>query len=237
MLIAIPSKGRAGLTTSQKILSSAVFYVPEGEVKAYEEQGLEVVGVPNEIKGITPTRNWILDNTKERWVVMVDDDVKNAGWRELLPHQSKQRKLKEKDFMQCYADAFKIIEWMGWKIWGAKTEGALRSCYPCKPFVFKTYITASCMGIINDGSYRFDERFVVKEDYEIGLRHIKEFNGVLGVRYWYWENSHWTDDGGCKQYRTSQVEKKAIQLLKSLYPGIVKIVNRGGCEYSVELRF
>jgi len=235
MLIAIPSKGRAGNVPSAALLPDPVLYVPAAEAEDYERDGLTVVAVPNEIKGITPTRNYILESTDDRHVVMVDDDVKHAGWVELLPHTARHRTLTPYQFGKQFAQAFDVCEGLCWKVWGAKTESAPRSVYPWKPFVFRTYVTASCMGIINDGSYRFDERFTVKEDYEIGLRHIREFGGVLGVRYWYWENGHWTDDGGCKAYRTHDVEERCIALLMQMYPGMVRRITRGGSQYSIEV--
>ena len=33
-----------------------------------------IVAVPKNVQGITATRNWILKNTKEKWVVFLDDD-------------------------------------------------------------------------------------------------------------------------------------------------------------------
>ena len=237
MIIAVPSKGRAGNTSTQNIIASAVWFVPAAEYEQYVGAGHDTVAVPNEVKGITKTRNWILDNVEDRWVVMIDDDVKNAGWVELMPHKRHQRRLKENDFLKCFVCAFEILEGLKWKVWGAKTESSLRSCYPCRPILFQTYITASCMGIINDGSYRFDEAFELKEDYEIGLRHIVEFGGVLGLRYWHWENKHWDKEGGCGAYRTSAIEEKCVRQLQEKYPGFVRRVRRGGSQYSIELNF
>lgn len=236
MLIAIPSKGRAGETKSDKLLTSAVLFVPEAEEEDYRRHSkCEVVGIPNEVKGITKTRNWILENTDERRVVMIDDDLKNQGWTKLYEQNGKQKKLKATEWLFEFERLFDVVEDLDWKIWGVKTEAALRSVYPYKPILFRSYITASCMGIINDGSYLFDESFPVKEDYEICLRHIEEFGGIVAARYLYWENSHWADDGGCKSYRTQKMEAKAIRDLVKRYPGRIRKITRGGSNYSIEL--
>ena len=59
---------------------------------------------------------------------------------------------------------------------------------------------------------------VVKEDYESCLRHIRDKGGILGIRYLHWENDHWGKDGGCKDYRTIDIERKAIKnLIKFIY--------------------
>ncbi|MBL7961463.1 hypothetical protein JNL27_14610 [bacterium] len=237
MLIAVPSKNRAGLTTTEKILKSAVFFVPENEAHNYEKfLSNEVVKVPNNVRGITPTRNWILRNNKEKRVVFIDDDVKRCGWVKMKERNAEYIEIKTETFwINEWMKLFDVCEQMNYKMWGLKTEGAPRSVYPNKPFNFKRYITASCMGIINDGEYLFDERFVVKEDYEIGLRHMRDKGGVLGVNYIYWENEHWDKEGGCKDYRTIDVEIAAIKLLNELYPGMIRKAKRKANKFTIQL--
>jgi hypothetical protein len=79
MIIAIPSKGRAGETKTDKLLRSGVLFVPNSEVNQYRRTSANVVGVPDEVKGITKTRNWILKNCGQERVVFIDDDVKAQG--------------------------------------------------------------------------------------------------------------------------------------------------------------
>lgn len=236
MLIAIPSKNRAGKTTTNKILPNlGTFFVPESEIHQYSYIK-NVIGVPKEVKGITPTRNWILKNTKEKYVVFLDDDVKNCGYTKLHIEKSEKIDIKDEGFwIEEFLKYFYLCEELNFKIWGVKTEAAPRSVYPYKPILLKTYVTASCMGIINDGEYLFDERFVVKEDYEICLRHIKNLGGILGIRYLHWENEHWITDGGCKDYRTIEIEKNAIKLLHDLYPNMVRSAKRKANTFTIQL--
>jgi hypothetical protein len=79
--IAIPSKSRAGLITSQEIFKSGVIYVPENEVKQYSIYKNKIVGIPIEIKGITATRNWILKNNDCN-IFFLDDDFLVGGYYE-----------------------------------------------------------------------------------------------------------------------------------------------------------
>ena len=237
MLIAIPSKGRAGKTKSDKFITSAVLFVPETEVKAYETLAKnKVVGVPQNIVGITKTRNWILDNTEDPHLVFIDDDLKVAGWVELLEFKGKHRKLTEHETINEWEKLFEVTEDLKFTIWGVATHSALQAIYPWKPFIFHTYVTASCMGIINRG-IRFDERFIVKEDYELCLRCIVKDGGIVGARYIYWENSHWGNEGGCKDYRTQENELAAIKMLMKMYPGHIRKITKGGSSYSIELDF
>ena len=236
MLIAIPSKNRAGNTTTDKILPNVgTFFVPESEVRQYDYVK-NVIGVPKEIQGITQTRNWILKNTDQQWVVFIDDDSKFVGYTEMQSRKAKRHEVRDEQFWYDeFLKYFDLCEQIGYKIWGVKTESAPRSMYPYKPINFKTYITASCMGLINDGEFYFNEDFKVKEDYEICLRHIQKYGGVLGVRYLHWENEHWVTDGGCKDYRTVSNERDAIKKLNKLYPGMISGAERKANEFTVKL--
>lgn len=239
MLIAIPSKGRVGKVKTLKILKEGVLYVPDYEfddyAAAYGEERIRAV--PADIKGITRTRNWILDNCDDNWVVMVDDDLKVQGWFKLFEGYAKIYRLKEEEWYREFIRLFDFTQQIGYRIWGVNTDGALRSFYSYKPFLFHTYVTASMMGIRNDTGIRFDERFPVKEDYELCLRCIKEDGGLVGARYIYWCNSHWQDEGGCKDYRTVEMEKAAIKLLMELYPGYISKMKRKDSEYTISLNF
>lgn len=238
MLIAIPSKNRAGRTTTHKVLpESGTFFVPESEIHQYSYVK-NVVAVPKNVVGITQTRNWILKNTSDKWVVFIDDDVKNVGYTKLHERNAKRIEIRDEGFwVNEFLKAFDLTEQLNYKIWGVKTESAPRSMYPFKPILTKTYLTASCMGMINDGEFYFDENFVVKEDYEICLRHIVKYGGILGIRYLHWENEHWTTDGGCKDYRTVEIEKKAIKDLVKLYPNMVSSAKRKANKFTIQLNF
>ena len=236
MLIAIPSKNRAGKTKTNLILPNiGTFFVPNSEIHQYSYIK-NVVGVPNNIQGITNTRNWILKNTDEKWVVFLDDDAKYVGYNKLNEFKTKKIDVKDEGFWaEEFLKAFDLTEQMGYKMWGVKTESATRSTYPYKPILTKTYLTASCMGLVNDGEFYFDENFKVKEDYEICLRHIVKYGGILGIRYLHWENEHWTTEGGCKDYRTVEMEKKAIKDLVKLYPGMIRSAKRKANTFTIQL--
>jgi glycosyltransferase involved in cell wall biosynthesis len=235
MLIAVPSKGRAGLTTTNKILPSAIFYVPESELHQYVNIKNKI-SVPKEVKGITSTRNWILKNTNDKWVVFIDDDVRNCGYTKMHEWRCEKISIKNEEFwINEFVRAFDITEQFGYKIWGLKTESAPRSVYPYYPIRLKRYVTASCMGLINDGEFYFDEEFKVKEDYEICLRHIVKYNGIIGIEYLHWENDHWDKNGGCKDYRTINVEIDAIKKLQRLYPGMVRSAKRTANKFTIQL--
>lgn len=240
MLIAIPSKSRPWKSKSKELLKSALLFVPEREEKMYRKiYGDDVVAVPDEVRGITPTRNWILDQYDGEDVVFVDDDLKQTGWV-VTSKDGKKKHVhfgSESEVMEEFGKCFEVCKGMGYKIFGWKTESSPMSQYDEKPFLFKTYVTASCMGIVNDTDLRFDEAFKVKEDYEISCRHIEKYGGILGVRYVYWENRHWDTNGGCGDYRTDSMERDCIERLIRKYPNFVKSVKRRNSQYCIKLMF
>jgi len=225
------------MTTSQKFTPCAVFYVPENEAEGYRKAGLSVVAVPDSVRGITATRNWILDNTAEARVVMVDDDANAVGWVEFDGVKGYHRKMSQDELLAEFGKCFDVTEDLHYRIWGCATHSSPRAVYPYRPFLWRSYVTASCIGIRNDTGVRFDPAFPVKEDYELTLRCVKEDGGVVAARYFYWQNPHWRGDGGCKDYRTQDIEARAIAELIKRYPGMIRQVTRGGAEFSVNLDF
>lgn len=239
MLIAIPSKGRAGETTSDKLLTCATMFVPELEAEAYRQMSrCEVRAVPDNVIGITATRNWILEEAEREnvaGVVFVDDDVKAQGWVEMFDHTMKHRPMTESEWLATFGRLFEVCHGTGFPVFGVSTDGAPRSVYTYKPFLFASYVTASCMGVLP--GIRFDESFKVKEDYELCLRCVRDFGGVVAARFCYWANDHWHKKGGCNDYRTQLMELETIGRLMKAYPGQVRRVTRGGAVVSIELTF
>lgn len=236
MIVAIPSKGRAGKVRSQAILPSASVFVPKLEAAAYRKAGAKnVVEVPDTVRGITATRNWILKHTKDRRVVMIDDDVRAHGFTRLYERHAVHEPLDEKTWLGEFVKLFEITEQLGFRIWGTRTDSATRAAYPYFPFRFRSYVTASCMGIINAGRVAFDETYPVKEDYELCARCITEDGGVLSAQYLFWQNTHYHDPGGCHDYRTEQMERDAIKRLCRTYPGLVRAVERATSNWSIEI--
>lgn len=242
MIVAIPSKGRPDRVRSQKVIPSAKVFVPASEVGDYVSAGTRnVIAVPDEIRGITVTRNYILnfarDVLKDPRVVMIDDDVKAQGWIALGRHSARQVKLTEPEWLSEWAKLFDLADDLGCRVWGVATDGALRSVYPWKPFMERSYVTASCMGLRADRDLRFDPTYAVKEDYELCLRCLKEDGRILAARHVYWANAHWADRGGCTGYRTQEMEEETIHRLMRAYPGMIRRITRGGAKYSIELEF
>mgnify|MGYP005820505153 FL=1 len=238
MLVAIPSKGRAGNVKTLKVLPSAFLFIPESEATNYRDiyPDAEIVLVPETVRGITNTRNWVLENTDERYVVFVDDDVVGVGYWAIGIETKNKVSMSQAELLQDWMRLFHVTDDLGYHLWGAETTGDSRAVHTRRPFVWHSYVTASCMGIVNDG-IRFNPEYPVKEDYELSLRCIKEDGGIVGARFLFWKNEHWTGTGGCVDYRTQNMEDEVINKLMDAYPGYIKKITKGGSQYSIRIDF
>ena len=146
MIVACPSMSRAGKTTTQDIMPDVVFFVPVSQVGQYKEHWEEVVGVPDTVKGITPTRNWILDNTDDPHVVQCDDDgigfgymQKVAGEDGTIRHDKGKShpKMGQDDIRRLLLSCFDMCEDLGTNLFGfgvaddLSSTGSLRRCRWC----------------------------------------------------------------------------------------------------------
>ena len=234
-IIAIPSKGRAGLITSQKVFKSAILYVPASEVKQYSIYKNKIIGIPNEIKGITATRNWILKNNTCN-VFFLDDDLQYFGYIERTDLKYKVKRLNDENIVICeILKLFEICIQVNSKIFGFFTVGNNLTNYSFNPFLFNGVCLGSCMGIINDGTYYFDESFEVKEDYELTLRHLKDRGITVRSNILFMQHEHTQLKGGCRDSNRINKEKQAIKKLISTYPNMIKEAKHRGTSFSIQL--
>lgn len=233
--ICIPSKGRAGLMTTHKIFKSAYIYVPESEVRQYSIYHDKIVGVPVDVKGITATRNWILKNTEED-VFFIDDDLQYGGYilRDLEKYKV-VRVTSEEVYIKEIEKLFEVSYQMDSKICGFFTVGNNLTNYSYNPFLFNGVCLGSCMGIINDGTYYFDETYLVKEDYELSMRHIVDRGITVRSNILFLQHEHTQLQGGCRDSNRIEKEKDAIKRLIKTYPGYIKEAKHRGTSFSIQL--
>jgi hypothetical protein len=233
--IAIPSKGRSGLITSHEIFKTGVIYVPENEVKQYSIYKNKIVGIPIEVKGITATRNWILKNNDCN-IFFLDDDFEYGGYVERTDEKYKVKRVKEESiYIREIQKLFEISEQSNSKIFGFFTVGNNLTNYSYNPFLFNGVCLGSCMGIINDGSYYFDETFEVKEDYELTLRHFTERGVTVRSNIIFMQHEHTQLRGGCRDSKRIAKEKTAVKKLITMYPGMIKEAKHRGTSFAIQL--
>lgn len=233
--ICIPSKGRAGLITSIGIFKSAELYVPSSEVSQYKIYKNKIIAVPDEIKGITKTRNWILKNNNCN-IFFLDDDLQYGGYVERNSESYKVKRITEEQiYLKEIKKLFEIAYQTNSKIFGLFTVGNNLTNYSYSPFLFIGVCLGSCMGIINDGTYYFNEEYEVKEDYELTLRHITERGLSVRSNILFMQHEHTQTNGGCRDSKRIDKEKEAIKKLIKEYPGMIKEAKHRGTSFSIQL--
>lgn len=234
--ICIPSKGRAGKVLTTKIFPDATLFVPESEQFQYSMYK-NVVPVPSDIRGITATRNYILRTVKEN-VIFIDDDLQYGGWIKKSSEKYKVIRFDDSnDFDIEFKKLFELTEQLNYKIFGLFTVGNNLTQYSYQPLLLHGVVLGSCMGVINDGSYYFDESYLVKEDYELSMRHIKERGGILRANYIFMQHEHQKMEGGCKDSNRIEKEKEALKKLLKQYPGWIKEAKHRGSEFAIQLNY
>tara|TARA_R110000796_G_scaffold207106_1_gene323439 strand:- start:489 stop:1205 length:717 start_codon:yes stop_codon:yes gene_type:complete len=206
----IPSKGRAGKVTSDKLFLDSIIICPENEVSDYKKYHKNVIGVDMNVKGITQTRNWILDNIKDEWHIQVDDDAIGFYKHE----RGKRNNFIDKDIIHnLITNQFYTADGWGLKAWGLSLAGDYKFYREYQPFSTQKMVGANIIGIIKN-PIRFDTRLKVKEDYDYSMQHIAKYGGILRYMKYGIDVIHLTNKGGCVSYRTKDIEMDAYETLK-----------------------
>jgi len=221
MKICVPSSNRAGKTTTH-FINEAVFFVPEDQFSEYQSiLQNRIVSVPFEFFGITKTRNFIIDFFKDEDILFLDDDVLECGYFKKGERINLKYEQYSEDWVKKFEECFDICKGFGLNIWGAENGGSKFSNHILNQIDLKGSINGTILGIVAN-SYKFDERFIVKEDFDLIIRAFKKDGGFLKFNNFYWRSKHWNNKGGCVDYRTNEIEVNSIRLLNSIHPGFTK---------------
>lgn len=196
--ILIPSYQRAGRASTIDFLRGGVYGCEdiivstqtEDDYQAYKKAyaGKATI-IYREGNSVGDNRNTLLEWAQKNGVsfaVMLDDDIRSFrfmnGKRITTPEQAHEL------FLRCF--------------WLASGEGSpLWGCYPCdnrlsmKPKVRCTLLTGTLLGFL-DTTLRFDNRYRIKEDYELSLRLMRQGRKVLRFDSFGVTAQHKTE-GGC----------------------------------------
>lgn len=190
-------------------------WVDEGEYEAYVKsnpQGSNIVSVPKGIQGnLCRIRNYILDKEFERGadvVCIIDDDMKGVYRFE------DNSRIEANEFMWFLQRYSLLCDEFGFKLWGINCNDDRISYREYTPFNTNVYVGGPFMCHFNT-NIRFDERFPLKEDYDITLQHMNKYRGVLRVNKYFYEVKQSEQKGGCATYRNLDREKEQLKMLQN----------------------
>lgn len=223
----IPTLGRVNMqyTLSELAFTDAkvVLVTSYEEYEAHKKLGRQVIGTPEGLKGISNTRQWIMENVPERYVVMMDDDLTFSARRTDDPTKFHE------PMSHQYGDMLSILRHMLQytyvHVGVSMREGANRDIAAIRE-------TTRMCRVIGYDRLKFLELGIdfrhstVMDDFEATLQLLTKGhkNGVLNS---FVQNQKGSGTlGGASLYRTLEVHKQAALTLEQRYPQYVTAVEK-----------
>lgn len=225
-IICVPTLGRVerqvtlrNLCESSKWSEVAYAVAPPEEAKALWDLGWNVMPCP--AKGIANVRQWIIENTPTRYVLMVDDDL-GFGRRRyddpgkftmILPGDTELIF----DRLRAMLDQTPIVGM-------DSRNGGNRSPVPVATGRFWD-ITGLDLDVVKKEGFTMN-RTKLMEDFDLQLQF-----SLRGYRPWRLTTHFKMDNGsnasgGCSNYRDLEMQEAAANRLKELHPDYVTVVKR-----------
>lgn len=204
-----------------KIKKLTSLVVQERERLLYK--GYPIIVLPKKVRGLSPTRQWLIDNNNGRKLCMMDDDITQFAVKtkdnKLVTASDSQielmfirfanildnlahcgvpyRQLNRIDYGVLYSECTRMMSLL---------------CYDTR--MLKKY---GC---------RFD-RVMLKQDFDMTLQLLeKGFKNRLLMRYAINVSSPQNNKGGVTEYRTDKANTEAAYRLQELHPKFVKVVKK-----------
>jgi glycosyltransferase involved in cell wall biosynthesis len=196
--------------------------VDDCEYEAYaEEYGEEyVIAIPPDLKGLSKKRQWMLENTNDPYIFMIDDDITFGMRKEgKLPKCAGDDLIGLYDLLASWLDegfihvgisqrAFNHLEEQPWAEIG-------RMC---------TTYAYNAPAVLKSGA-RFD-RLPLQQDFDMTLQLLElGFKNRITFEYCYGQPGSGTK-GGCSAYRTAALMEENAKRLATLHPGLVHVVQK-----------
>lgn len=185
-------------------------------------KGYSLIMLPEEVKNLPQTRQWLIDTIQTRFLLIMDDDLsfftrRNGDHKHL-------HKVGD-------ADIFEMLSAMHFECHHNPMVGISAREGNNRVEQDITYCTRSMRMFMLDlekvrkVGARFD-RTKTKEDMDMTLQLLRA--GHKNAVFYKWANDHVSSNapGGCALYRTLELMKEDAEVLAKLHPGFVKVVEK-----------
>lgn len=212
--VIILSRGRSDNVTTVNILPDYIeMLVPESEKHLYEAKYPNpILTIPDDIIGLGRVRNWVLDNFKEKIIIMVDDDINKCYCITGLH----ARNIKDKEEMlQVFINDAVMCEDAGLHCFGY-TQTDIRKYSGCEPFKLTGWV-GCVIGVIGR-KYRFrDDKY--KVDIDFCLKNMLVDRVIwINCMYYFFQNRD-NNTGGNSIFRTQDEYEKSLNSLLEKWKG------------------
>jgi hypothetical protein len=219
--ILIPSKGRAGKTKTNKLLETCgmeyAFVVEPQEKEQYQNYNYFVL--PENNKGITYCRNWILNEMRKqgnKFFWMLDDDIKEFG-------ETLGGKCIKKD-ATILNKAFSQLTRFEASIYSLE----LRQFAWSQKDLVKNRIAMQCVLFnLSKMNFDYDLSIKIREDYDLTFQAItKSFGTLKTSKYYYNIEPMKSQSGGMSEWYYPEYEKEQVELLCKKWPRLLTPITK-----------
>lgn len=231
MLIFVHSAGRGdiALPTLDHLMAGPLrdcvrLVVQQREERAYAHHrlGVKTVVLPSGITRLSPTRQWLLENSPEDRFILMDDDLAFAKRRKDDPSRFERSSPKETAAalhrMNELLDKYAHVGMLGREGGNRVTERVVYNTRMMRVLGYRR-------DIVQKVGARFD-RVPIKQDFDMTLQLLRAGydNAVLATHVQNQAGSNTA--GGCSAYRTDKMMEDISHKLAKLHPGFVKVVQK-----------
>jgi hypothetical protein len=214
--ICAPSYKRPEGVLTLKYLPFLKVYVAPEEYKDYRRSnpGAEIVRCAKGIQGnVARVRNHILDQEFEAGadvVVITDDDLKGVYYWE-----GNRKHLVQTEELPFVIEKFTVMarDFKAY-LWGFNLYQDKQIYQEMSPFTTLSPILGPFTAHLRGTEIRYDERFLLKEDYDLWLQHIYRYRITLRSQKYFYVCKQSEQAGGCAAQRNMKREREQFALLQ-----------------------
>ena len=212
----IPSYKRAETMITHKIVNGDHVYVvcPESQLDEYKKnvKGVNFMPCPDSVEGnMANKRNWIFENAKSDYFLMIDDDIRNF-W---MIENNERFALNPEQFHNMAVNGFVLMEDLGTVLWGINTGDDPRNFTRFKPFNMLCVVLGPFSGWKKTKGLIYDNRLPTKEDYDMALQVLQKYHKVIRMNKYSYETMHLLGkSGGSHSIRIMDREREQLELLQ-----------------------
>lgn len=184
----------------------------------YQNPGLTIIKCDKGIQGnLSRVRNFILRHEFEDGadvVCMVDDDMKGIYYWE--KEDMVQGKLLKTNEILGFIEKYSIVtREIGAYQWGINLNKDPQVYREYTPFSTLSHVATGPFGCFLKGNNCwYDERFCIKEDYDMALQQLRKNRMLFRVNKFYYIVKQGKQVGGCAVQRNFEEEKREMDLLQ-----------------------
>lgn len=211
----IPTYKRSTILDTFKLLPKANYWVHDFEVEDYkrENPGIKIKALSDDDKGnIATVRNRILlSENKHDVTVQIDDDVSHLIFYE---GRTLYKLETESDVMFFIRKGSLLAREWEVKLWGINVAPDKQNYREYTPFSLLSYVSGSFSCFMKGNDLFYDERFSLKEDYDMTIQQINKYRRVLRFNKFSYVKKGAEQVGGCATYRNVKKEMMQLKMLE-----------------------